>query len=100
MRKEKIEKIPPSNVDHRDLDAPQDSLPSPLTTTIVSEQDPLSGASNHLSATSVDTAMVSAQPSTTVGGKCKTEAVDNEPPRKRGRYGNIYSASLLTLFSF
>lgn len=85
MRKEKIEKIPTSNVDHRDIDAPQDSLPSPLSTTIVSEQDPLSGNSNHLSATSVNTSIAAAQSSNAVVGKCKTEAFDSEPPRKRGR---------------
>ncbi|KAG7161574.1 uncharacterized protein LOC121874867 isoform X4 [Homarus americanus] len=85
MRKEKIEKIPHSSLDHRDLDAPQDSLPSPLTTPIVPEQDPLSEASDPLSVTSVNTVMVSAQSSTVGDGKCKIEAVDGEPPRKRGR---------------
>ncbi|KAG7169861.1 hypothetical protein Hamer_G031998, partial [Homarus americanus] len=85
MRKEKIEKIPHSSLDHRDLDAPHDSLPSPLTTPIVPEQDPLSEASDPLSVTSVNTVMVSAQSSTVGDGKCKIEAVDGEPPRKRGR---------------
>ncbi|XP_069164049.1 uncharacterized protein [Procambarus clarkii] len=85
IRKEKIEKVQISSLDEQDLDAPQESLPSPLTSTIVPEQDPLSVASNPLSVASVNAVMVSAQSSTSVDGKCKTEAVDGEPPRKRGR---------------
>ncbi|XP_063610509.1 uncharacterized protein LOC134784386 isoform X1 [Penaeus indicus] len=78
MRKEKIEKVPPASVDHSDIEAAQESLQSPLTTPVVAARDPLG-------VTTVESVMVSAQPSTPTGDQCKTEAADGEPPRKRGR---------------
>lgn len=84
IRKEKIEKLNPSNLEEQELDVPQDSLS--LTTTIVPDQDTLSVASAPLSVTSVNTVMVSAQTCASSEGKCKTETIESEPPRKRGRY--------------
>lgn len=90
MRKEKIEKVPPASVDHSDIEAAQESLQSPLTTPVVAARDPLG-------VTTVESVMVSAQPSTPSGDQCKTETADGEPPRKRGRYG-IYHKYFLDIW--
>ncbi|KAK4324234.1 hypothetical protein Pmani_005074 [Petrolisthes manimaculis] len=90
MRKEKIEKLPPSNVESRDLDQSyDDGLHSPLTNPSVSENDPLTSSSDPLAVPSVSmvTSVTSeSSSSVTATSKCKTEVMDeSEPPRKRGR---------------